>query len=201
VSADLPLAGGEAVERADAARNRELLLEAAERLFAEQGPANVSMDAVAAAAGVGKGTLFRRFGDKAGLVRALLSERERPFQDALIRGAPPLGPGAPPVERLVAFGRGLLAQLERHADLVLLAETGPPGVRFGGSVYALYRTHLLVLLREAGREEDADVQADLLMAVLTAELFVFLRRQRGLGLKRVQDAWEALVRGLAGGDR
>jgi len=198
VSAELPLAGGEPAERADAARNRELLVAAAERLFAEHGPAHVSMDAIAAAAGVGKGTLFRRFGDKAGLVRALLSARDQPFQEALIRGEPPLGPGAPPVERLVAFGHRLLEQLERHADLVLLAETGLPGVRFGGSPYVLYRTHVLVLLREAGRDEDADVQADLLMAVLTAELFVFLRRERGVGLDRMQRAWEALVRGLCG---
>ena len=53
------------------------VLAAAERLFAERGPCSVSMDAVAAAAGVGKGTLFRRFGDRAGLVQAVLSERER----------------------------------------------------------------------------------------------------------------------------
>lgn len=54
-------------ERADAARNRAKVLAAATKLFAEEGVEAVSMDAVAAEAGVGKGTLFRRFGDKAGL--------------------------------------------------------------------------------------------------------------------------------------
>jgi AcrR family transcriptional regulator len=54
------------------------------------------MDAVAAEAGVGKGTLFRRFGDRAGLAVALLDERERDLQAAVLSGPPPLGPGAPP---------------------------------------------------------------------------------------------------------
>ena len=64
---DLPVLSEDPPERADAARNRGKVLAAAERLFAERGPSRVSMDAVAAEAGVGKGTLFRRFGDRAGL--------------------------------------------------------------------------------------------------------------------------------------
>ena len=40
------------------------------------------MDAVAEAAGVGKGTLYRRFGDRNGLAYAILDEREREFQEA-----------------------------------------------------------------------------------------------------------------------
>src|SRR4051794_39789351 len=67
-------------ERADAARNRERILEAAERLFAEQGVPNVSMDDIAACAKVGKGTLYRRFGDRGGLALALLDAREAEFQ-------------------------------------------------------------------------------------------------------------------------
>src|SRR5262245_47222458 len=71
-------------ERADAARNRARVLAAAAELFGRLGVDSVSMDAVAAEAGVGKGTLFRRFGDKAGLAAALLDERERELQDAII---------------------------------------------------------------------------------------------------------------------
>jgi AcrR family transcriptional regulator len=48
-------------ERGDAARNRALLLDAARRLIASRGTDTVTMDEIAAAAGVGKGTLFRRF--------------------------------------------------------------------------------------------------------------------------------------------
>ncbi|MGP0049468.1 MAG: TetR/AcrR family transcriptional regulator, partial [Solirubrobacteraceae bacterium] len=88
---DLPLLGAP-IERADAARNRQRILEAAERLFARDGVACTSMDAIAAEARVGKGTLFRRFGDRASLALALLEASERAFQDAFIRGPAPLGP-------------------------------------------------------------------------------------------------------------
>ena len=88
----LPVLGGETCERADAARNRARILAVAARLFDQRGVENVSMDAIAEAAGVGKGTLFRRFGDRAGLAHSLLNERERELQEELIRGDPPLGP-------------------------------------------------------------------------------------------------------------
>ncbi|MGH3637242.1 MAG: helix-turn-helix domain-containing protein, partial [Mycobacterium sp.] len=60
------------MERGDAARNRALLLDAAHRLVAERGADAVTMDDIAAAAGVGKGTVFRRFGSRAGLMMVLL---------------------------------------------------------------------------------------------------------------------------------
>src|SRR5262245_18458015 len=88
--AALPLIDAEPPERADAARNRRLVLDAAARLFASEDPSCVTMEAVAAEAGVGKGTVFRRFGDRASLARAVLSEQEGALQEAMIRGAPPL---------------------------------------------------------------------------------------------------------------
>src|ERR1700761_2541474 len=104
---ELPVVGSPSV-RSDAARNRMLILAAAEWLFAEDGVHCTSMDAIAAEAGVGKGTLFRRFGDRATLALAVLDESERALQDGLISGPPPLGPGAPPCERLIAFGAAML---------------------------------------------------------------------------------------------
>src|ERR1700680_4145965 len=101
---DLPVLGAPS-ERADAARNRRRILAAAERLFARDGVACTSMDAIAAEAGGGKGTFFPPFGARAPLALALLDASERAFQDAFIRGPAPLGPGAPPCERLIAFGR------------------------------------------------------------------------------------------------
>jgi AcrR family transcriptional regulator len=69
-------------ERGDAARNRALLVDAARRLIAARGPDAVTMDEIAAAAGVGKGTLFRRFGSRAGLMIVLLDEDEQAEQQA-----------------------------------------------------------------------------------------------------------------------
>ena len=144
---ELRVIGEDPVERADARRNRLAVLCAAERLFAEHGVANVSMDAVAAAAGVGKGTLFRRFGDRAGLARALLQESERRLQENFLHGPPPLGPGAPPQARLKAFGSALLDQLERHADLIAAAEFGAGGRRFTAGPYGVHRLHVSLLVR------------------------------------------------------
>src|SRR5579875_3571310 len=83
-------------ERSDAAANRERILCAARRLLDEQGAAGLSMNTVAAAAGVGKGTIFRRFGDRDGLTEALLDVHTAELQDGFLSGPPPLGPGAPP---------------------------------------------------------------------------------------------------------
>jgi AcrR family transcriptional regulator len=189
----LPVLQDEGHERADAARNRERILYSAARLFAQRGADCVSMDEVAAAAGVGKGTVFRRFGSRAALAQAVLSEHERALQEGIIRGRPPLGPGAPPRERLIAFGEGVLDQLERHALLVAAAEVG--GARFAAAPYGVYRLHVALLLREADPACDAELLAEMLLAALAADLFVYMRHARSLPLERLKSAWRELVEG------
>src|SRR3954454_1652767 len=116
---ELPLFDHPPRERADAARNRERILAAAGELVARSGIEAVSMEDFARAACVGTGTLYRRFGDRAGLAFALLDQQTRDFQDALIAGPPPLGPGAPARERLRAFGERYVELLETHSALMV----------------------------------------------------------------------------------
>jgi AcrR family transcriptional regulator len=180
-------------ERADAKRNRERILCAAGRLVDERGIDGVSMDEVAAEAGVGKGTLYRRFGDRSSLLRALIEEPERDFQEAVIRGEPPLGPGAPPVERLRAFGPGLLRLLERHARFIRATEGLHAGY-FEHPVYSFYRTHVGMLLREIlGEGTRTEYLIDCLLAPLGAEPFVYQREVLGMPLEEMSDGWLALV--------
>jgi AcrR family transcriptional regulator len=181
----------DAAERADAARNRERILCSAARLFSERGADCVSMDEVALDAGVGKGTVFRRFGSRAALAQAVLSEHERAFQEQIIRGGPPLGPGAAPHERLIAFGEGVLELLDRHALLVSAAEVG--GARLLSAPYGVYRLHVTLLLREADPGCDAELLAEMLLAALGAELFVHLRYPRAMPLARLKAGWRELV--------
>jgi AcrR family transcriptional regulator len=68
--------------RADAARNRELIVAAAAKLFAEKG-LDVSTSEIAERAGVGEGTLFRRFPAKQELVDAVLEQKMRESVEAL----------------------------------------------------------------------------------------------------------------------
>ena len=195
---ELPLADQTSRRRADAARNHARVLSAAARLFAEHGPEQVSMEAVAAAAGVGKGTLFRAFGDRASLVTAILGEDERRFQDAVIRGAPPLGPGAPALERIVAFGSAYLEFLESHLELLLASELGA-GQRYRKGPFVLYRAHLTMLVREAAPELDAGYLADVLLAPLAADFFAYQRRVRARSPAELADAYRCLAERLLSG--
>ena len=189
----LPVADGEQRERADAQRNREKVLSAAERLFACHGVENVSMDAIAAEAGVGKGTLFRRFGDRAGLALALLHEHTLVLQENMIRGPAPLGPGAPPQERLKAMGRAQLALLMEHGDLMAAAEAGKPGTRFSTGPYAFLRMHAAMLIREADPGVDSELLADVLLACLATDSFFYWCRLQEQGIERIADAFDVLV--------
>src|SRR3984957_12847886 len=92
-------------ERADAARNRRLLLATAREMLAGQPADQLTMDGLAERAGLGKGTVFRRFGSRAGIFQALLAADERDFEERFLSGPPPLGPGAPPLDPVIAYGR------------------------------------------------------------------------------------------------
>ena len=102
--------------RADAKRNRDLILAAAEAMFLEKG-AGVLLDDVARRAGVGIGTLYRRFPTREALLAASFSERflslaaaSRQRGDAL----GPLGAVRAYMEELVMYStvyRGLATSL------------------------------------------------------------------------------------------
>lgn len=187
-------------ERADAARNRVAVLDAAAELFAQHGVEGVSMDAVAAAAGVGKGTLFRRFGDKAGLAVALLDKREQELQEAILTGPAPLGPGTvsdrpSPGERLRAFVDAYLDYALDHLDLVRMSETASPGARYRIGAYRFWHRHTALLLAVARPEEDADAVAHALLAALAAEhLHAVVAEQ---GAERVRRATVAAITAFA----
>jgi AcrR family transcriptional regulator len=165
-------------ERADAARNRERVLEAARALFAERGVHAVSMAEVAEAAGVAKGTVFHRFGDRAGLALALLDEHERELQEQLLRGPPPLGPGAPARERLRAFLAALADLTDEHGDLLLEVDHARPAGRYRTGAYRAWAQHTALLLAELRPDADAELLADIVLAPLSADLAEHLRRDR-----------------------
>jgi AcrR family transcriptional regulator len=180
-------------ERADAARNRKRILVAAGELVASCGIEGVSMDDVAKAACVGTGTLYRRFGDRAGLAIALLDEQTREFQNALISGPPPLGPGVPAAERLEAFGAGYIDLLERHSALMVAA--APSGREVDGP-HSLFATHLAILLREAAPQLDARFTAETLLATLAPSHHLRMRHGLGYTVEQLVTGWRELTQTL-----
>ncbi len=192
---ELPVVGTPRPERADARRNRLRVLEAADRLFTEHGVKNVSLDAIAAEAGVGKGTVFRRFGDRAGLAVALLDEREQELQAKILTGPPPLGPGALAVDRVVAFLMAYLDLLDRHVELFMDSENASDGARYRIGSYNLWHRHLAHLVEQSRPAFDADHTAHVLLAPLAADLHQSLRN-RGFALDRLKAGSEAIARAL-----
>ncbi|GAB2959931.1 TetR/AcrR family transcriptional regulator [Streptomyces heilongjiangensis] len=188
----VPLAGGRPRLRADAARNRARLLEVAARLAGERGAGNLTMEAVATAAQVGKGTVFRRFGDRTGLLLALLDHHERELQAAFLTGPPPLGPDAPPAERLRAFGAAVLRHEHAHRDLYL-AVGADVSRRLDGPARQLRLVHLCMLLRRAEATGDVELTAQTLLGYLDVHLVDHLVGRWGMSLERLERGWGDLV--------
>lgn len=180
--------------RADAARNRRRVLDAAEGLFASTDARRVTMEDIARAAGVGRATIYRRFPTPAAVALELLDEHERRLQEAIMRGEPPLGPGAPPAERLAAFFEAMVGLLDDHLHLALGAETGD--ARFATGAYQFWRAHVLHLLREA-RVGEPDAMVDILLAPLAPELYRFQRYKRGIDQEQIAAALGRLARQVA----
>jgi AcrR family transcriptional regulator len=161
--------GAPHAERADAARNRRLLLATAREMLAEQGADKLTMDGLAERAGLGKGTVFRRFGTRAGIFAALLDDDERDFQEQVLAGPPPLGPGAPPLDRLIAYGRARIDFLIGHREIARAALDGRERIP-AGSQTPMSREHIRFLLREMSLGVDPKPDLDVLATQLTAAL-------------------------------
>jgi AcrR family transcriptional regulator len=187
----LPLLGEPVPERRDAARNREALLVAAQELIEHCGIDSVTMDAVATKAGVGKGTVFRRFVSREGLMGALLNFSETAWQASVISGPPPLGPGAPALERLMAFGRSRLESTLRHTELIRAA--GAAGHR-SYAAYSFTAMHVRYLLEELGVDGDLPLLATALLAPLEMPVLHQQIRVDGFPIDRVYDGWVELTR-------
>ncbi|MGV9246545.1 TetR/AcrR family transcriptional regulator [Streptomyces sp. NPDC003710] len=186
-------------ERADAARNREQLLATARAMVAELGVEGVTMDGLAERAGLGKGTVYRRFGTRAGIFHALLDEDEHAFQDQVMSGPPPLGPGAGPVDRLIAYGRARTAYLADHLAIVRASLDRKQPVP-AGSPATLTRMHIRMLLSLARPGiTDLDSLALQLTAALEGPVMLYLSAPQPTTAPdpaladRLGDSWQTLI--------
>ncbi|MFC9391445.1 TetR/AcrR family transcriptional regulator [Streptomyces venezuelae] len=182
-------------ERADAARNRLRILDAARRRLAADGFAELSLDAVAKDAGVGVGTVYRRFRSKAGLVYALIEDNEARFQEEFARHCADDAPSAH--DRLRAFLHGLAELVEDNRELLLLAEASVPAGRYHSAPFRRHHEQIVGMLTELAPGVDAAYVADLLLMAFTPGLFDFQRTERGWDVARIKGGLDTVLAGLA----
>jgi AcrR family transcriptional regulator len=183
-------------ERSDAARNRQVLLATAREMLAELGADKITMDALAERAGVGKGTVFRRFGTRAGIFQALLDDDEHDFQERVLSGPPPLGPGAAPLDRLIAYGQARISFLTGRREIARNALDGSQPVPAGPQT-PMSRLHIRYLLLETRLgAADVDMLALQLTAALDGPLLLYLSGTQDTPdiSERLTRGWEDLVR-------
>jgi polyketide synthase 12 len=194
----LPL-GAPRAERADAVRNRLHLLATAREMLTEEGADKLTMDGLAERAGLGKGTVFRRFGTRAGIFQALLDDAEVAFQEQVMTGPPPLGPGAAPLDRLIAYGRARVGFLMEHRDIARAALDGSQPMPAGPET-SLSRMHIRMLLGQLDLgAADLDVLGIQLTAALDGPLLLYLSAadltEAALrSSERIEEGWQDLVR-------
>ncbi|HTU74175.1 MAG TPA: TetR/AcrR family transcriptional regulator [Trebonia sp.] len=194
-------------ERADAVRNRRAILAATEELLATHRPRDISIEQVALAAGVGKGTVFHRFGSRMGLMTALMIERAQALTESVTSGPPPVGSGAPDRERLLAFldavievvgrNKSLLAELafSGAAEPVAADEgTADGSHRDDHPVYRFWHGHISTLIAAQRPDVDAEMIAHVLLGALHSEPILACLAAEGPG--RPAAAVRALARAI-----
>lgn len=188
----------EGVERRDAARNRRRVLEAARELFGGRGVGGVTMEEISTHAGVGKGTLYRRYPNKGLLCQALLDEPTRLFQEEVMQKLADGGQG--PLGRLELFFGRLIGFMEENLDLLYGAHTSlPPSERLSHPAYDWRRWTVLGLLREAVRRGDLSPSLDVeylataLLAPLDVELYHHQRHTLGISASRIEAGLASLI--------
>ncbi len=169
--------------RADSIKNRALLLATAKRLFAQQKVADVTMSAVADAAGVGKGTLYRHFENKLELSMALLDEDQRDLQDRTLRRMRETG-GT--LDMLKWFIAEVLLFTERNSELLCVnaGEGGPLG-SLAHPAHWWWRTTIRGLVAQVNPSCDADYMADAIFVLLDVHNIYFLRTERRYSLEQI----------------
>ncbi len=200
------LDGEERAERRDAAENRQRVLAAAQALFAEHGVANVHMAQIAEAAGVGKGTLYRRYANKGDLCLALMHDQLSAHQAMILARLQEMQQASSPYrERLKFFLVEVLAFTEQHVPLLCEVQQGGQIGGLEGDAPFFEWQHMTVrgLVQAAVRfgelpaHLDIPIVVDLLLAPLTASYFRYLRHRRQFSIERISAAICDMVDRLA----
>lgn len=193
-------------ERRDAAESRSKILDAARKLFSERGVETVSMYEVGREAGVGQGTLYRRYEHKGALCVALLHERTEDFTERL-RGR--LEVSDDPVRGQLEYLILRLAEFnEENAPLLGAIRDAAGGMRrsnmYHNPFYQWLRETVAVLLERGVRRDelpnlDVEYLSHAILAPLNIDLYLFQRHELGMEPDRITSSLQVLLfNGLLG---
>lgn len=192
-------------ERRDAAEHRQQILAAAARLFAVRGVHAVTMDEIARAAGVGKGTLYRRYAHKGLLCLAVMDACWRHFQDQAVDELARNADYLSPLARLHLFLGRLVSWIEEHVDWLGVIADAAAGEQRGNVCRSPFFqwshqviTDLLdqAILRCEAAVDDPVYAADVLLAALDVDLYAYQRRARGYTPEQIHRGLGRIVDGL-----
>jgi AcrR family transcriptional regulator len=174
------------------------MLTAADALFASaQAPDTVSTDAIASAAGVGKGTLFRAFGSRDGILDALWERNLTALRAQVEAGEAAFDPEAPARDQIIAFLDALLAFKLRNWHLIRARETNSAGIRRSAN----YRWMHGVLRAQIEQVTPAIENAGYVAHVLLGAIYIDLIEELLAGGQSAEDissAQAALVTSVLG---
>ena len=189
-------------ERSDAVANREHILAQTRQLFAERGPATVSMSDIVTAANVGRGTLYRHFSNKGELCLAVMDEQIAEFQNEVLdRLREMTAVNTPTMQKLDEFLDRLVYFTETYAPLLQEAQRqglhyfakkeGTPQYWQQATVLGLLRT--AVANQEIPANLDLDYLTDAILAPLNPQLFHYQRAVQEFSPERISAGLRALI--------
>lgn len=168
--------------RADAVKNRALLLQTARRLFREIGVADVTMSAIAQEAQVGKGTLYRHFADKSELCVALLDEDQRDLQERTFLR---LQTDGNPRDKLHWFLEEVVMFIEANFALLCEASSHASVSMLAHPAHAWWRQTISALMGQCGFRGDLSYASDVLYVLLDVQTLQFQRNTLGYDVARI----------------
>lgn len=170
--------------RADAVKNRLLLLETARQLFAEYGVEAVTMSHIAQEAGVGKGTLYRHFTNKAELCYALLDTEQRDLQESTFRR---LRENPDPYANLHWFLQQVISFVVRNHVMLSSGLDIPRVSALSFPAHHWWHITIRGLLERLSIRGDVEYISDVLYVLINVETIHYQLHALNYGEQRIRD--------------
>lgn len=187
-------------ERRDAAEHRRRVLQAARELFLSKGVDATSMYEIAKRAGVGQGTLYRRYAHKGDLCMALLDENGQQFRSDIAALVHDDQTSA--LDRIDAMWQRMIAFNEENAHLlgaIVDAACGPRRTdAYNSPFYTWLHGMTAQLLQQAidhgeARSINISCVTDMLLAPLAIDLYLHQRKDRGYSADQILQSLRHLL--------